>query len=109
MINQSNTHDLFFGPNTVKDFPSVLNEVQEYISSKYASLLLDSRKDDVKQQIKFYIQKYLADNRVTADGMTEEEFKEEMLLLSKELEKINSEARSLEERVLLNLQELFNK
>ena len=43
------------------------------------------------------------------DGMTEEEFKEEMLLLSKELEKINSEARSLEERVLLNLQELFNK
>ena len=73
MINQSNTHDLFFGPNTVKDFPSVLNEVQEYISSKYASLLLDSRKDDVKQQIKFYIQKYLADNRVTADGMTEDE------------------------------------
>ena len=73
MINQSSSHDLFFGPSTVKDFPSVLNEVQEYISSKYASLLLDSRKDDVKQQIKFYIQKYLADNRVTADGMTEDE------------------------------------
>jgi len=73
MINQSSSHDLFFGPSTVKDFPSVLNEVQEYISIKYASLLLDSRKDDVKQQIKFYIQKYLADNRVTADGMTEDE------------------------------------
>lgn len=43
------------------------------------------------------------------DGMTEEEFKEEMLLLSKELEKINNEVRSLEERVSLNLQELFNK
>jgi hypothetical protein len=41
--------------------------------------------------------------------MTEEEFKEEMLLLNKELEKLNREARSLEERVSLNLQELFNK
>ena len=29
MINQSSSHDLFFGPSTVKDFPSVLNEVQE--------------------------------------------------------------------------------
>jgi len=73
MINHNSSHDLFFGPSTVKDFPSVLNDVQEYISSKYASLLLDGRKENVKEQIKFYIQKYLSDNRVTADGMSEEE------------------------------------
>lgn len=73
MNTQSNSHDLFFGPSKVREFPSVLSEVQEYISNKYATLLLDSRKDDVKQQIKFYIQKYLTDNRITADGMSEDE------------------------------------
>lgn len=73
MINRSNSHDLFFGPSTVRDFSSVLPEVQEYISSKYASLLLDGRKEDVKQQIKFYIQKYLSDNRLSVGGMSEEE------------------------------------
>ena len=73
MINSSNSRDLFFGPSTVRDFSSVLSEVQEYISSKYATLLLDSRKEDVKQQIKFYIQKYLSDNRLSVDGMNEEE------------------------------------
>ena len=73
MINRSNSHDLFFGPSTVRDFSSVLPEVQEYISSKYASLLLDGRKEDVKQQIKFYIQKYLSDNRLSVGGMSEED------------------------------------
>lgn len=73
MNNQSSSHDIFFGPSIVKEFPSVLAEVQEYISNKYASLLLDSRTDDVKQQIKFYIQKYLTDNRITADGMNDDE------------------------------------
>lgn len=73
MNDRNHTHDLFFGPSTVRDFPSVLGEVQEYISSKYATLLLDSRKEDVKQQIQFYIQKYLSDNRISVDGLSEEE------------------------------------
>ena len=43
------------------------------------------------------------------DGMTEEEFKAEMLSLNNELTKLNHEAHSLEEKIALNLQELFNK
>lgn len=73
MSMQNNSHDLFFAPTEKREFPSILAEVQEYISSKYAALLVDTRKDDVKQQIKFYIRKYLSDNRITADGMSDEE------------------------------------
>ena len=43
------------------------------------------------------------------DGMTEEEFKAEMFSLNTELAKLNSEAHLLEEKIALNLQELFNK
>ena len=73
MINQNTSHDLFFAPTKVSDFPSVLEDVQEYISQNYASLLLEKNKEDAKVQIKFQIQKYLADNRLSADGMSEEE------------------------------------
>ena len=73
MINQNTSHDLFFAPTKVSDFPSVLEDVQEYISQNYASLLLEKNKDDAKVQIKFQIQKFLADNRLSADGMSEEE------------------------------------
>lgn len=73
MINQNTSHDLFFAPTKVSDFPSVLEDVQEYISQNYASLLLEKNKEDAKFQIKFQIQKYLADNRLSADGMSEEE------------------------------------
>ena len=78
MIAQNNSHDLFFEPNKVKEFSEVLTEVQEYISSKYASLLLNSGNEDVKQQIKFYIQKYLTDNRLSASGMNDEELTERL-------------------------------
>ena len=43
------------------------------------------------------------------DGMTEEEFKAEMLGLNDELESLNSEAHELEKKIAANLQELFNK
>ena len=41
------------------------------------------------------------------DGMTEEEFKVEMLLLNEELSKLNSKAQDLETKISENLQELF--
>lgn len=41
------------------------------------------------------------------DGMTEEEFKAEMLSLNGELSKLNEEARSLEVKISDNLKELF--
>ena len=43
------------------------------------------------------------------DGMTAEEFKAEMILLNSELEKLNGEARSLEEQISENLMELLGK
>ena len=73
MINQNTSHDLFFAPTKVSDFPSVLEDVQEHISQNFASLLLETDKQVAKEQIKFQIQKYLADNRLSADGMSEEE------------------------------------
>ena len=42
------------------------------------------------------------------DGLTAEEFKAEMLSLNSELEKLNQEARVLEEKISSNLKSLFN-
>ncbi len=43
------------------------------------------------------------------DGMTEEEFKAEILSLNEELLKLNEDAHNLELKIATNLQELFNK
>lgn len=43
------------------------------------------------------------------DGLTAEEFKTEMLSLNSELEKLNKEARALEEKIADNLKGLFNE
>ena len=43
------------------------------------------------------------------DGMTAEEFKAEMLSLNSELEKLNSEARGLEDTIAANLKKLFGE
>lgn len=74
-MNQSvsGTQEIFFSPQDTKDFQSVLKDVQEYISSKYSTLILDGGDDEVKQQIKRYISKYVMDYRILVKGMTEEE------------------------------------
>ncbi len=66
-------YDMFSMPNGVRDFRSVLTEVQEYISSKYASLLIESGNDNTKERVKLYIANYLTDNRVTVDGFSDVE------------------------------------
>ncbi|OUP57580.1 N-6 DNA methylase [Faecalitalea cylindroides] len=43
------------------------------------------------------------------DGMTKEEFKETMLSLNAELEKLNQEAKELEDQISLNIQGLFGE
>jgi len=73
-MNAAHNHSLFFAPNNnSKDFGAVLREVQEYISSKYSTLILDGGKDEVKTQIKRYISKYLMDCRIAVKGMTDQQ------------------------------------
>lgn len=68
------THDLFFSPqDDSRDFSSVLKEVQEYISSKYSTLIVDQGNEEVKEQIKRYITKYVQDYRIAVKGMESQE------------------------------------
>lgn len=64
-------HSLFFTPeNEGKDFNSVLQEVQEYISGKYSSLITKGGDEDAKSQIKRYIAKYVQDRRIAVKEYT---------------------------------------
>ena len=62
--------DLFFAAVEGKDFATVLQEVQEHIASRYSSLLTDGNNDDVKRQMQRYITKYVQENRVAVQGMS---------------------------------------
>lgn len=64
-------HSLFFSPEQeAHSFQSVLEDVQEYISSKHATLITDATDDDAKAQIKRYITKYVQDRRVAVKGLS---------------------------------------
>lgn len=66
-----NNQNLFFSPEEKgRAFSDVLKEVQEYISSKYSTLMVEGGNDEVKQQVKRYISKYIADYRITVKGKT---------------------------------------
>ena len=68
------THDLFFSPqDSARDFSSVLKEVQEYISSKYSTLIMEEGGEETKAQIKRYITKYVQDYRIAVKGMSGQE------------------------------------
>ena len=68
------THDLFFSPqDDTRDFSSVLQEVQEYISGKYSTLIMEEGGEDAREQIKRYITKYVQDYRIAVKGMSGQE------------------------------------
>lgn len=65
------THDLFFAAeNGSRDFPSVLREVQAYLSKEYSSLVTEDTTDEVKAQIRRFAGKYIQDHRIAVEGMT---------------------------------------
>ena len=65
------THALFFTPeNEGRDFSSVLQDVQEYISGKYSTLITEGGDEDAKAQIKRYISKYVQDRRIAVKGLS---------------------------------------
>jgi len=69
--SMTRSHSLFFTPeNDGRDFGSVLADVQEYISSKYSSLITDGSDSDTKTQIKRYISKYVQDHRISVQGLS---------------------------------------
>lgn len=59
-----------FSAREGREFTQVLQEVQEYVSSKYATLLTGHDDADVKAQIKRYITKYIQNYRIAVQGMT---------------------------------------
>ena len=79
LTTNSNTQNLFFKSEKKRSFSDVLNEVQSYISSKYSALVIDginninSGNDEVKQQVKRYIGKYLLDYKIAVEGLTQNE------------------------------------
>ena len=79
LVTQSSTQNLFFKSEKKREFSDVLNEVQSYISSKYSALVIDginnvnTGNDEVKNQVKRYIGKYLLDYRISVENMTQTE------------------------------------
>lgn len=71
-LNITGNQNLFFSSGeTVREFRSVLQDVQEYISSKYATLITDGGTEEVKSQVKRYITKYVQDYRLAVADMTQ--------------------------------------
>ncbi|PPK80701.1 pilus assembly protein CpaF [Lacrimispora xylanisolvens] len=74
LLNQSTdgNQELFFSAEgAIREFRQVLKEVQSYISSKYATLIIDGDSEEVKSQVKRYISKYVQDYRLAVAEMSQ--------------------------------------
>ena len=66
--------DVFFASRENHAFGDVLSQVQGYLSGQYASLITDTDSgEDTKEQMKRLITRYLQDNRLAVEGMTNTE------------------------------------
>ncbi len=67
-----NNQSLFFSAEEKgREFTDVLKEVQEYISSKYSTLMIEEGDEELKEQVKRYIGKYILDYRISVKGKTQ--------------------------------------
>lgn len=77
LTSQNNTQNLFFKSDKKWIFSDVLKEVQTFISNNYSALVVEginnisSGTDEVKQQVKRYIGKYLLDRKISVEGLTQ--------------------------------------
>lgn len=73
-VSMTGNQSLFFSSEGAsREYSSVLHEVQEYISGKYAALITEGGSEEAKEQVKRYIAKYVQDNRIAVAGMTQEQ------------------------------------
>ena len=73
-----NNAAIFFNTGqNIKQFADILQEVQEYISSKYSTLISSNPKEQ-REQIKSYIAKYLMDYSLGVEGMSYDELVEKL-------------------------------
>ena len=68
----SNIYLFFNTSRNKRTFPEVLAEIQEYLASKYSTLITDNPEEQ-HQQITAYIAKYLNDYSLGVEGMSHEE------------------------------------
>lgn len=77
LTSQNSTQNLFFKSDKKQIFSDVLKEVQTFISNNYSALVVEginnisSGTDEVKQQVKRYIGKYLLDRKISVEGLTQ--------------------------------------
>ena len=68
------THNLFFASEDEgRDFQSVLQEVQAYLSKEYSNLVTGDGNEEIKAQIRRFAGKYIQDNRIQVPGKTTDE------------------------------------
>ncbi|OSA94602.1 UNVERIFIED_ORG: type II secretion system protein E [Clostridium botulinum] len=73
-----NNAALFFNTGkNIKEFPKVLQDVQEYISNKYSNLISDNPEEQ-REQIKSYISKYIMDYSLGVEGLSFDELIEKI-------------------------------
>ncbi|PWL55829.1 MAG: type II secretion system protein E [Clostridium cadaveris] len=69
---------LFFNTGkNLKEFPEILQDVQEHISNKYSNLISDNPNEQ-KEQIKSYISKYIMDYSLGIEGLSFDELVEKL-------------------------------
>lgn len=67
----SNQSLIFSSGGAVREFNSVLHDVQAYISSKYATLITGDCTEEVKAHVKRYIAKYVQDYQLAVANMVQ--------------------------------------
>ncbi|MDE6579929.1 MAG: CpaF/VirB11 family protein [Ruminiclostridium sp.] len=79
LASQNNIQRLFYSADKKHSFNDVLKEVQTFISNNYSYLVVEginnvnSENNEIKQQVKRYIGKYLLDQKISVDGLTQTE------------------------------------